>query len=116
MKVIKKIQKWDKHIQHIYYIINKDDIIGSCSVELKGDLTPFLVGMYVYPEYRRMKYSHMLMESILKDFNELIIAVRPDNFIIPFYESYGFVNVDDEYSEDYIVDGVKYLRFLLNVS
>lgn len=61
----------------------------------------------VKKEERKFKYGHELMQfsikSVFEKFNTSTIKIGAQKYLKTFYESHGFIQIDDEYLEDGII-------------
>lgn len=96
LKLVKAIQEWDYHSCENYIWLDGANIVCSCVMEF-GDSDDVkywhLNSVYVQPKYRGLGLTHMILKTILKDYDfadEIDLTVRKGNFVRKIYEDYGF--------------------------
>ncbi len=97
----------------VFLAKDNDKPVATCSLIIqeyppsffnKQGLRAYIANMYTLPEYRRQKLAKELMDIAIKE-----IKARNISYVwlwatrqgLPFYENYGFENLDDFITMDY---------------
>lgn len=95
----------DKHSLHLFYKKDKQ-IIAYCRILPQGlSYEEASIGrVCVHPDYRGKEYGRKLFQKACEICEEYFpatsIRISAQTYLIPFYESYGFICQGEEYLED----------------
>ena len=98
-KKIKEIKNGDKVIS-IFGLVNDKELVGFISLfkydgSERRELTPWYATMYVRKDYRKMGYSKILNEAILKEAKLLgYKKIYLKSNLINYYEKFGAKYID----------------------
>lgn len=93
-------EQWDKHTNKQYYLIENNEVIGRCSIQIMDDVVS-LSGLYVLPIHRKKGLGKILIKYVLVEYpNPYILVNRSYDRLIKWYEELGFTHQSD--SDEYI--------------
>ncbi len=101
-------QDADDKDQPAYHFCGWDEnkLVAYCRILPKGIsyVHPSIGRVVTSPEYRENGYGREMMQLAVKktteQFNDSIIIISAQLYLKKFYESIGFAQISDEYSED----------------
>ena len=107
MKKYEINQRWDKHLLIKHFGIEDDKVVYTYTIETFENCFDFsevyLSGVYVDEAYRNKGYFNKIMEEVLDNYNNILIKVFRDYFIMDKYKKLGFEIIgDDNDDNDYV--------------
>ncbi len=108
----------DKNAYHLILYSDKNVIIGTARILLKGVSYPEVaIGRVVIDEdYRHLKLGHKIMEDSLtfirEKFGNENVRLSAQSHLVGYYAAHGFVSTGKEYIED----GIPHTEMLLKIN